>query len=260
MMAVIGAETSQAVPFRTVEAMMEAQGYRAALSDETIDVWGLILDGSRGCLDQCGRWLCEEEWVKASRFVREEDRRRYLFAHGSLRFLLGRQLGIDPDTVAFQRGVTGKPALCERTHRQAGIAFNLSHAHGRALVALAKGSEVGVDLERVREEVDTVALSGRFYSPSEHKAVQEARDEDRAGTFFRYWVAKEAVLKAQGIGLSSIQQCEIVLAASSARSSVCAPIGSPIQLDWTIQHLSCGAEWEGAVVAKGTAWSLRVRE
>jgi 4'-phosphopantetheinyl transferase len=134
----------------------------------------------------------------------------------------------------------------------------MSHAHGRALIAVSKGQEVGVDLERIRSDVEVAKLSERYFSPSEHATIMQSTQEQRAARFFRYWVAKEAVLKAQGIGLSALSQCEILLGVDGVGTKVLGPAGSPLRDNWGVRLLACDEGWEAAVAARGTDWVVRV--
>jgi 4'-phosphopantetheinyl transferase len=256
-MTVVGSSEALPLPFHPVEAVLDAQGKDLRRLDATtIALWGLILDGPQGCQDRCRRYLSDEERARADRFVREEDRQRYMFARGCLRVLLGYYLNVEPGVVAFQLGPAGKPVLCETTHGS-NVSFNLSHAHGRALIAIAKGQEVGVDLERIRPDVAVEKLSNRYFAPVEQATIMQAAQEQRPALFFRYWVAKESVLKAQGVGLRSLSQCEILLAADGAGAEVLAPAGSLRRESWTIRFLSCGEGWDGAVAAQGKDWAAR---
>jgi 4'-phosphopantetheinyl transferase len=85
----------------------------------------------------------------------------------------------------------------------------------------------------------------------------ELAQEQRAPRFFRYWVAKEAVLKAQGIGLRALSQCEIILGADGAGAEILVPAGSPILNNWRVRFLSCDEGWEAAVAAQGVNWAVQ---
>lgn len=256
-MTAVGSSEALPLPFHPVEAVLGAHGKDLRnLDATTIAVWGLTLDGPQGCRDRCQQYLSHEERARADRCVRGEDRQRYIFAHGSLRVLVGFYLNVAPGAVRFQLDPLGKPVLCEKTHGS-DVSFNLSHAHGRALIALAKGQEIGVDLERIRQDVEAEKLSTRYFAPAEQAAIMQAIQVQRPAMFFRYWVAKEAVLKAQGVGLRSLSQCEILMAGDGAGAEVLVPAGSPIQDNWRIRFLSCGEGWEGAVAAQGMDWVVR---
>src|SRR5437660_9354414 len=55
--------------------------------------------------------LSEDEWARADRFRFDQDRRRYIAAHGLLRILLGRYSDTPPRELKFQIAEHGKPFL-----------------------------------------------------------------------------------------------------------------------------------------------------
>jgi len=224
--------------------------YHASLEPNAIHLWGIQLDGSPQCLGRCAEWLDTEEQHKAIRMVREEDRHHYVLAHGGLRAVLSRYLGIGPDRVALSRSEAGKPSLVGEIRGRPAITFNMSHAQGRALIAVSKGQEVGVDLERIRFDVEVGKLSERYFTPSEHTAVMQSTHEQRTTRFFRYWVAKEAVLKAWGVGIRGLGQCEIVFGADGLGAEVSALPDSAAQNNLRVCLLSCDEGWEAAVAAQ----------
>jgi len=241
--------------FPSIELIATA-GWSAPITmeDQTIHVWGFSLDGSPSFVEHCRSWLSADERGRADRFIRREDHVRFVLAHGGLRAVLSRYLGIAPDVVGLYRSEAGKPYTARELRGQPAIRFNLSHAHGRALIAVSQGQEVGVDLERVRSDVEVAKLSERYFAPSEHAAIMQSTQEQRAAKFFRYWVSKEAVLKAQGIGLKALSQCEILLGAGGLDAEVLVPAGSPLQNNWRVRLLSCDEGWEAAVAAQGMDW------
>jgi 4'-phosphopantetheinyl transferase len=256
-MTAAGSSEALPLPFHPVEAVLDAHGKDLrSLDATTIAVWGVTLDGPQGCRDRCQQYLSDEERARADRCIRDEDRQRYIFAHGSLRVLLGRYLNVEPGVVRYQQGLAGKPVLCEKTHGS-DVTFNLSHAHGRALIAIVQGQEIGVDLERIRQDVEAEKLSKRYFAPAEQATIMQSAQAQRSAMFLRYWVAKEAVLKAQGVGLRALSQCEVLMAADGAGAEVLGPAGSLHRDSWTIRFLSCGEAWEAAVAAQGKDWAVR---
>ena len=225
-----------------------------AMEDQTIHVWGFSLEGSLSFVERCRAWLSEEERGRATRFIRQQDHVRFVLAHGGLRAVLSRYLGVGSDAVAMNRNEAGKPSLVRIRKDQPTISFNMSHAHGRALIAVSKGQEIGVDLERVRSDVEAEKLSQRYFAPSEHATIMRLAQEQRAARFFRYWVAKEAVLKAQGVGLRALSECKVIMSANGIGAEALVPTGVLLQDDWRIRFLSCGEGWEAAVAAQGVDW------
>lgn len=137
------------------------------------------------------RLLSPDERERAARFVFERDRRRYTAARGTLRRLLGAELGVDAAAIEFRYGPNGKPFIDEPLH------FNVSHSEEWALVALSTDGLVGCDVESVRPLPDLVS---RWFAPSECELILPSGD--REALFFRYWTLKEAVLKGIGSGLT----------------------------------------------------------
>jgi 4'-phosphopantetheinyl transferase len=239
------------ISFQSIEHLVDTcRSDHIRLEPHTVHLWAIDLDESRLWLERCRGWLDEVERCRAARFVREDIRQRYVLTHGSLRAVLGKYLGIDPDMVPLDRSATGKPFLSKKLHRQLAITFNLSHAHNRALIAVSNMQEVGVDLEFVRADIQVASLSKRFFTSSEHAAIMQTSEERRATKFFRYWVAKEALLKAQGVGLGGLPDCEIFFDADGAETDVRARLGAQFPHTLQVRLLPCENGWEAAVAAQ----------
>lgn len=248
------------VSFFPVENVLtSARDQPPDLRQNEIHVWGFGLEGAEASIERCVSWLDEREQARAARFVRAEDRRYYSLAHGGLRAVLGRYLRLDPSALEYRYAETGKPFVTQRLRDGETLAFSLSHSHGRMLIAVARASELGVDLELIRRDVEVGKLAGRFFSPTEQSVISRTSAEREHQTFFRYWVAKEAVLKAQGIGIASLQDCEILLEEDRARVDVRTAPGSAVLPDWSLQFLPCGPDWEGAVASKGHDWIVHAQ-
>jgi len=156
----------------------------------------------RGDLDAPG-WpgadgLPEDERKRAAAILRPQPRRRWVASRWFLRGVLARYLGGTPAEIQLDAGEHGKPRLAEAT---GGLAFNLSHSEDLALVAVAAGREVGVDVERVVAERDPVALAEKGLGPEGAAAVRAVPESERARVFHRLWADHEARLKCLGVGL-----------------------------------------------------------
>lgn len=147
-----------------------------------VQVWELELD-TLPFVD-C---LTDDERARAARFRFERDRQRYRVCRSALRQLVGEALGQAPAQVRFTYGPQGKPT-CDA------LAFNVSHSAELALIAL--GAD-GVDLEKVRHDIDPDALGRSVFTADERTAIVSVED------FFVAWTAKEALIKAEGSGFSS---------------------------------------------------------
>ncbi|MEL6429376.1 MAG: 4'-phosphopantetheinyl transferase superfamily protein [Planctomycetota bacterium] len=89
--------------------------------------------------------------------------------------------------------------------------WHWSISHDRTLVAAAvwRHGPVGVDLERI--ELRRRLLVERVSTAEERELLGETEEVplDALG-FARLWTTKEAVVKAEGIGLPGMQNCRIV--------------------------------------------------
>jgi phosphopantetheine--protein transferase-like protein len=133
---------------------------------------------------------------------------RIRVARAATRIVVGEALGIDPGRVPISR----RCAHCgDRTHGRPTvsgndeISFSLSHSGGYAVIALADGgAHVGVDVEAVRPRLRLDALAARVLSDEEHSDWRAIDDADgQLRSFLRAWTAKEAYLKALGIGIAT---------------------------------------------------------
>lgn len=145
--------------------------------------------------------LPDAQRQRASRFATTDLQRRYVAAHVGLRRLLGNRLRIPPHEIRLVTGAFGKPALAPEM-RTIDLRFNLTHSADVALVALAAGVEVGVDVERSAPDMREHDITASALSPRERAALASLPEPDRAQAFLRLWVRKEAVLKAVGTGLT----------------------------------------------------------
>ncbi|MEO6787879.1 MAG: 4'-phosphopantetheinyl transferase superfamily protein [Chthoniobacteraceae bacterium] len=144
--------------------------------------------------------LSRDEILRAGRFAFGADRDRFIAAHGALRMVLGLCLSADPQSLEFVTGPTGKPALLQTF---TDLRFNLSHSGDLALIAVARGREVGVDVERVRRDIEFDPIVEHYFEPAEAWNLRTAPQQERVSRFFDLWTRKEACLKAEGTGLGS---------------------------------------------------------
>ena len=155
-----------------------------------IHVWRIPISGA---FDVHSLDRLEQE--RAARFHRDEDRLRYTASHAAVRAILGSYLGVEGSSLSFGASPDGKPRLAAG----GALRFNLAHSGDLALLAVAHGLEVGVDVER-HQPVEHLELARRFFSAGEVAAIRAASAQDLA--FFRCWSRKEAFVKACGQGLS----------------------------------------------------------
>ena len=111
-----------------------------------------------------------------------------------VRLLLKRYL--DVETIDFSVSERGKPYHKKIAGKQT-VDFNISHSGEFILAGFAVGMDIGVDVQEMAGCPDYWEIAGNFYTE------EEAEDVIKEGSalFFQYWAAKEAYVKALGIGL-----------------------------------------------------------
>ncbi len=151
--------------------------------------------------ESASRVLSGDEIERTKRFLFEKDRTRFTRCRSALRALLGRYLTIPAAELRFDYLSGGKPQLASEQNPFA-LQFNVSHSSNMALIAFGSNCRLGVDIEKMRSEVDTVALAERFFSLRERAGLRALPDDLRVQGFFACWTRKEAFLKATGDGFS----------------------------------------------------------
>lgn len=118
-----------------------------------------------------------------------------------LRLLLGSYLGIPGKDLKIIQADGGKPGLAGE-QAIGGLKFNLSHSGSWLAIVIARGLEVGVDLECPRTLRRPVDLARRYFTASEADSLSKLEEPDRSREFLAQWTAREALVKAQGCGLA----------------------------------------------------------
>jgi 4'-phosphopantetheinyl transferase len=154
----------------------------------TVEVWSVELAQPPELVARLRALLSDDECERAARLVAGE---RWVVARAAVRIVLGGRLGLAPGDVEIATGPHGKPELPD-----AALRFNHSHSGERALVALAHGVEVGVDVERTGRRSTAIE---RTLTGGERAALEGC--EDRHTELLRIWCRKEALAKAIGGGL-----------------------------------------------------------
>ena len=213
-----------------------------------VHIWRASLDLSKPLPENLLGTLSADELSRASRFRFEKDQRRFIGARGILRQILGAYLQKLPHSLQFLYGTNGKPVLANNDTFQ----FNLSHSENMVLYAITHNRNIGIDLERIREDVAIEQISSRFFSEAEIVSMQQLTESKRNELFFQYWTRKEALIKATGVGLSvPIETFDV----SGVNGSILSPIPLPgdhgEKPQWYLQDLLPGPGYTAAIVVEG---------
>lgn len=216
-----------------------------------VDLWWIDLASLRSHGGSLHAILSADERERGARYVREEDRARFVVARASVRVILARYLSISAQALRFAYGPHGKPGL-EVGCGSADLRFNLSHAGDTAALAIARGREVGVDVERVRGDIEFDQLAEHFFSERERLTLRALPGGRKPEAFFNCWTRKEAYLKATGAGLAlPLDQFDVSLAPDEP-ARLLANRGDPDEVRrWSLHDLRPGPGLVGALAVEG---------
>ncbi|MCP9438460.1 MAG: 4'-phosphopantetheinyl transferase superfamily protein [Nitrospira sp.] len=223
-----------------------------------VHVWGFILDLSEEEIALARSILSDNERARADRLVSDLHRRWFIAAHAGLWKLLNRYCPRHAD-LTIERTITGKPYLRDVPS----LRFSLTHSYERALVAIAEDRDVGVDLEKVRPEVDVLNLARRFFSKQDQKFVEGQEPAGMHERFLMTWVAREAAAKVDGTGIRfPLHRDHLALAEDGTARWSTQNTGASREPETVraIRFLSLEAGWVGAVSAEGTDWTVVYRD
>jgi 4'-phosphopantetheinyl transferase len=232
---------------------------RWSLAEDEIHVWRVSLDRPDSAVRRLAPLLSADERERADRFRIDRVQRRFIVCRGVLRMILGRYTRRSPARLRFRYGPHGKPALAPAEGTD--VHFNVSHSDGLALCAVARGCEIGVDVERLRELPRAERIAERFFSVPETAALKAVPAERRVEAFFTCWTRKEAYIKALGDGLAHpLDQFAVSLAPGEPPrlSAVGDANGREVER-WRLAVVPPAPGYVAALAGRGHGWRLSTR-
>lgn len=174
---------------------LKAKHHLKLKSDE-IHIWTICLLNKKKNISYLSSLLSKDEQKKAANFKFLRDREQFLITRGILRCVLAGYLKEIPQAINIHYGLWGKPCLSEEKT----LHFNVSHSGDYALFAFARDYEIGIDLEQVNENLELEEIALTIFSQTELSYWKKIPPEEKINFFFKFWVGKEAFLKALGKG------------------------------------------------------------
>lgn len=145
--------------------------------------------------------LGQDEIERYARYAFESDRARLVITWAILRLFLSDYDSRSCNKIRFRRNEWGKPELLSNNGRTP-VMFSISHSYDRIIYAFSMDMAIGIDIEKVSNTGECDAIVKRFFSCQEQEFFFQIPVAERTRMFFRLWSMKEAVLKADGKGLS----------------------------------------------------------
>jgi len=220
-----------------------------------VHVWLLRLELEENAINTLGSLLDSEEQERVARFEVSSARRQFVASRSFLRIVLGKYLGVDASQVKFRSASHGKPELAGN----AAIDFNLSHTEGLTAIAATRVGAVGIDVERIRDQADTLDLADRFFSKKEAEWIRSRTEQERITSFFACWTAKEAYVKARGGGLSiPLDGFAIIPDRNQPKLQLEVFADAAEAKRWFLCRLELPEDFKGAVAVDGAVSRVRV--
>ena len=212
------------------------------------------LAAEKDFLDQLRQVLSPDEKERARLFRFDEHRNSFIVSRGLLRIILGNCVGTESSAIRFVYGSRGKPS----TPNSRRIRFNLSHSGDFVVYALAKGQELGVDVEHIRPVENMEEIARHFFSADEFRELWTVPHDRRTKAFFDCWTRKEAFIKAIGHGLSyPLNRFQVTLLPDEPAGFVSINGRPGSETQWSLHDVSPTKEYAASLVVEHRSSRIR---
>jgi 4'-phosphopantetheinyl transferase len=216
---------------------------------EQIHVWAWPLNDPNAADDAA--LLDTEERTRFTRFRFDRDRFRFAVAHANMRRILGAYLRSPLESIGYHNNAFGKPELAGSEAGGVSVPslyFNLSHTQSIALLALSLDAEVGIDVEDLHAIEPEVAES--HFSARELSDLASLDGDGWLRGFYHCWTRKEAILKAEGVGLNiPLDAFDVSLLPGAPAELLDARPAAALRHRWTLHNLSPTQDTVAALAA-----------
>ncbi|MEO8359053.1 MAG: 4'-phosphopantetheinyl transferase superfamily protein [Vicinamibacteria bacterium] len=146
--------------------------------------------------------LTDIERQRVDGYKVREPRETSLLARALLRTELARRVGVGLLDLSFDLRTSGKPDLRLHDTTLPDWRFSVSHTGPHVVIALVRGHDVGIDIERLDRLAAPLDIATRFFTPKEVAHLKATPQSHLHRTFFAGWTRKEAIVKARGITMA----------------------------------------------------------
>ena len=228
-----------------------------ALDEAYIDVWRSRIDLPKEEIQKFHETLSQQEQERAEKFIFPDKYEEYVVTRGLLRTALSHVLEQSPGAFAFEYTTEKKPFLVKKFDGQS-VSFNVSHSHGQALVAISLDRNIGIDIEKIRNDVAYEKLSKRFFSRAEYEALLQY-EGDPVQAFFTVWTRKEAFVKAVGKGIAfGLSEFDVNIDPDEAPQMLTTRWNHDDVTKWHMSSIPTEPDYIATVVADAREFRLRL--
>jgi|GEM_PF-1891891 len=193
--------------------------------------------------------LSPDERERARRYHSTNASLQYIHARCLLREVLSLYLDNSPSDIIFEYSTKGKPHI--RGESLDGVQFNISHSGDAVAIVVSRGRRVGIDVEKIRDDIPDLELAKRFFSYAEAAAISRVHGLKRAEFFLKIWTRKEALLKATGEGIGGLDNSiDLINKCSISHNGIL----------WQVHDFAVPSEYTSAFVVEGGECFIKKRE
>ncbi len=223
------------------------------LARDEVHVWCVALGAAQG--EEARLLLSREERRRHDRLRRSRAGDTFAVARAALRLHLASYAGCQARDVVLAASEHGKPFVVGPPAALP-LRFSVSHTDGLALIALCRGRELGVDVERIRPVREPEELGRAVFTERELQALRATPAAARAAAFFALWTRKEAVVKALGEGLPAMPSVALETAGAEERAVLASgPAGADVGA-WRVRTLEVEPGYAAALAVAEEAGAV----
>jgi 4'-phosphopantetheinyl transferase len=227
------------------------------LSASDLHIWHISLDNQTLIKHALSALPSTEETARTAQLTHPKQQQCYVKTRWAMRNILGHYLRIMPAEVQLRRTKLGKPELTPRAHAL-DLRFNLSHSGNRALLAVTRKTEVGIDLMEINQQPRPLALAKRYFTEETVAELKKLPEIERQNALLRLWTQYEAYKKAQGVGLRGGDQLLPLTIDLPTDKFQTLPTTANDISPWLVTQINPAVGYVGAVViANNTALQIR---
>lgn len=147
-------------------------------------------------LEQHKKWLTHEEAQTLNDELSIAQMTR-LLSRWSVRLIVDKYASGHTHDLSIETTSTGKPFF-----KNSDIMFNITHSGDWIILAITQRENIGIDYEHMKKNSNSLKIAARFFSVSENQELTTTGSTQQGLVFNQMWSAKEAILKAVGLGIA----------------------------------------------------------
>lgn len=228
------------------------------LTSGHIDIWRTSLDISTVKVKGYYELLDSEEKTRVNNYKSSKRSNEFIITRGVLRKTIADLFKVPPSSFQFKYTDKDKPFL-KTDILGVPLSFNISHSSDHALIAMGFERKLGVDIERIRNNVDFKKLARRFFSKQESEALENYPDTSIPSAFFSCWSRKEAFVKALGDGISfGLSEFTVSIHPEQSEIKLETHYDPLATDDWCINNIPAGNEYAAAICSNRPNYEIRL--